>query len=249
MMAELKSEFKKLFSVRTTYFLMAFVLALVVLVAFFPEGVHISSVDLKNPMELSSDITGTIGAIAEFSALVAILLVTNEYRYNTIMYTLTSSNRRSKVLWAKIIAATVFSIGFTIFFGALSPLLSVLGIHAHGGFHLVHQTFDWGSLLWHCLFYCWGYTMAGVIIGLLIRNQVGGVLTILIAPFIVESLLSLLLKKNTVDLPFTALHQVIGQGANFVTNVSPLRGAVTFSCYLVVSLAISWYLFLHRDAN
>jgi hypothetical protein len=46
-------------------------------------------VDLLSPTALSGDITFVISGMSVFVALIAILLLTHEYRYNTIMYTLT----------------------------------------------------------------------------------------------------------------------------------------------------------------
>lgn len=248
MKAALKAEFKKLFTVRSTYFILALVLLLVGFFGFYISGWHLNKVDLLNPHALANDITGAISVVSVFAALIAILLVTHEYRYNTIMYTLSLSNSRSKVLLSKILVISSFAIVFTLFFGAMSPLISLLGIHAHH-LHLVPQTLHYGSLLWRGLFYGWGYTMAGMVIAILIRNQVGAIITLFIAPGTVESLLGLLLKKNVVYLPFSALHEVSGQGLNFNNNITPFHAALVFSSYLIVSWVVAWILFLRRDAN
>jgi hypothetical protein len=57
------------------------------------------------------------------------------------------------------------------------------------------------------------------------------------------------LKKKVVYLPFSALHEVIGQGQNYNKTISPVKGAVIFGCYLVVGWIVAWVLFLRRDAN
>jgi len=248
MIVELKAELKKLFTVRSTYFIFAFVLVLMVFVAFFVSGWHIDKLDLLNPNTLANDIKGTAAAVSIFAALIALLLFTNEYRYNTIMYSLTLSNNRNKVLLAKIVAASVLAVVFTLFFSAISPVLSVLGIHAHH-LKLVHQTLNYGNLLWRCLFFGWGYTMAGLVLGVLIRNQVGAIIVLLVGPDTVEGLLSLLLKKHVIYLPFSALHEVIGQGQSYNTSISPLKGAFIFGGYLVVCWIVAWILFLRRDAT
>jgi len=248
MMSQLKSEFKKLFTVKSTYYIIAIVLLLVFFFAFYISGWRIEPKDMMNPLTLQSGITGAVSVVSIFSALVALLLVTHEYRYNTIMYTLTSSNSRSKVLFSKIIIMTGFALVFTLVFGALSPLFTALGIHAHH-LHLVHQTIQYNNVIWRCLFYGWGYTMAGLLIASLVRNQVGAIITLFIVPGTVEGLLSLLLKKNTVYLPFSSLHQVIGQDVSTTSTLSATHAALVFIGYLLAALIVAWVLFLRRDAN
>lgn len=253
MIATIKAEFRKLFSVRSTYYVLALVIALVIFFSFYVVGWHLNDKSgLLNPFDLANnDITSAVNTISIFSALIALLLFTHEYRYNTIMYTLTSSNSRSKVLLAKILVVSGFSIVFTLFVATAAPLLTLLGIHLHH-LELVHQTLFYRNLLWRCLFFGWGYAMAGLVIGSLIRNQVGAIVTLFIAPGVLESLIGLLIKNNVAYLPFSSLHVVIGQGmssGNWVTSITPLHAAFVFTGYLIVSWLAAWILFVRRDAN
>jgi len=248
MISSLKAEFRKLWTVRSTYFILAFVLLIAIFFGFYVSGWKIDKAALHDPTTLAADITSAIAAVSVFASLVGVLLVTHEYRYNTIMYTLTSSNSRSKVLLAKFLVISGFAIVFALCLAVLSPVLSGLGIHAHH-LTLVPQTLHYRNLLWRSLFYCWGYAMAGLIIATLIRSQVGAIVVLFIAPSTVEGLLGLLLKKNVVYLPFSALSTVIGQGSNFNSSITPVRGALIFTSYLVVSGVVAWLMFLRRDAN
>jgi len=248
MIPAIKAEFKKLLTVRSTYYILGFVLLLVCFFAFYVSGWRIEQVDLLNSGHLAHEITNTVSTIAIFASLIAILLVTHEYRYNTIMHTLTLSNSRSKVLAAKFIVVSAFAVVFTIFFGVLSPIVASLGIHAHH-LKLVHQTFHYWDIIWRSLFYGWGYAMAGLVLAVLIRNQIGTIVTIFIAPATVEALLSLILKNNTVYLPFSSLSTVIGQGMDYHNNITPFHAALVFMTYLVVGWIVAWILFLRRDAN
>jgi len=248
MIAALKAEFRKVWTVRSTYLILAFVLLVAVFFGFYVSGWKIDVGALHDPGTLALDVTSAISAVSVLASLVGVLLITHEYRYNTIIYTLTASNSRSKVLLAKILVVSAFAAVFALVLSVLSPLLSVAGVHAHH-LKLVPQTFHYGSLLWRSLFYSWGYAMAGLIIALLIRSQVGAIVVLFIAPSTVESLLGLILKKNVVYLPFSALSTVIGQGMNFNTTISAQRGALVFAGYLVVSGGLAWILFLRRDAN
>ena len=248
MIAQLKSELRKVLTVRSTYFITGFVLLLVFFFGFYGSGWRINAIDLHNANNLASDVTGAIQVTAVFAALIAVLLVTHEYRYNTIMHTLTLSNSRSKVLLSKFIVISVFALLFTAFFAVLSPVLSYLGIHAH---HLkqVHQTFHYGDLAWRSLFYGWGYSMAGLTIAALVRSQVAAIAILFIAPGAVEAILSLVLKHYAVYLPFTSLDAVIRNGVTDHGLIKPTHAALTFAAYLVGTWIVAWVLFLRRDAN
>lgn len=248
MMNLLKAELRKVFTVRSTYFIIAVVVLLELVFAFYISGWRATPADLHNTSTLATAVTSAISAIAIFGALVALLMFAHEYRYNTIMYTLTASNSRSKVLLAKILVISGFAIVFTLVFGAVSPLLTLAGMYAHH-LKLVPQTLHYWDLLWRCLFFGWGYAMAGLVITALIRNQVGAIIILFIVPGSVESLLGLILKSNTVYLPFSSLHQVIGQGRTITSNLSTIDAALVFSGYLIVAWAAAWILFLRRDAN
>jgi ABC-2 type transport system permease protein len=252
MLNSLKSEFRKLLSVRSTYFITVILTVLVIFVAFYLEGWRANSGQLHDPTQLAGDVTGALGTTV-FGAIVAILLVTHEYRYNTIMYTLTNSNSRSKVLLSKFIAISVYAVFLTILVGVLSPVMSYLGIHLHGH-TLVPQTLHYGSLAWRSLFYGWGYGMAGLLLALLTRSQVASIVALFVIPGVVEQLLShLLFKHNSVYLPFTALSQVLSgpsSGPDPTSSAfSSAHAALIYGAYLVVGGITAWVLFLRRDAN
>lgn len=248
MIDAIKAEFKKLFSVPSTYYLTGVVIVLELIFGFYVSGWRISNSGLHMSSTLAGDVTGAISIVSIFAGLMAVFLFTHEYRYNTIMYTLTSSNSRTKVLVAKILVVSCFAVAFTAIFGAMSPLLSIIGIDLHH-LKLVPQVFNYNTLIWHTLFYGWGYSMAALVIAALVRNQIAAIVILLIAPETIEGLLGLILKKNVVYLPFSSLHQVIGQGMNYNSSISAARGALVFGCYLIVTWLIAWILFLRRDAN
>jgi ABC-2 type transport system permease protein len=249
MIPALKSEFRKMFTTRSTYCIIGFVLILMVFFALFVSGWRSDASQLRDPGSLAGDITGAVQTVSVFWALIAILLITQEYRYNLIGYTLTASNNRNKVLAAKFILCSVFGIVFTLLAAVMSPVLSVWGAHLHG-LHFAPQTIDHSKLFWECLFYGWGYTIAGLLFGVIIRNQIGAIVAIFIAPDTVEAILSLLLKHNTIYLPFTALSYVLGQPIHAYQGVtmSAPKAALVFSTYLVVGWVTAWILFLRRDA-
>src|SRR5580700_1947831 len=109
MISSLKAEFRKLLTVRSTYFIVLIVLAIVALFAGLGDGFKASAQDLSKPGVLAGQSANGILFVGVILALVGLLLLAHEYRYNTILYTITSSNSRAKSLLAKIIAVTVFA--------------------------------------------------------------------------------------------------------------------------------------------
>lgn len=247
MIPAIKAEFRKLLSVRSTYIVTLLVIALVIFIAGYIEGWQLSPADLHNPGMLASDVLGGLN-LAVFGAIIAILLVTHEYRYNTIMYTLTAVNSRSKVLIAKILAVSAYALFLTVLIGIISPVASNIGVHLHGHV-LVPQTLHVWDLAWRSLFYGWAYGMAGLLLAILIRVQVGAIAALFLIPGLIEQLLGQLFKHNAVYLPFTALNQVIGNSDRNVSHLTPGKAALVFVIYLVVGWIVAWVLFLRRDAN
>lgn len=240
MLPLLHAEFRKVFTIRSTYILSVVALLLAGFISFWVLGYHgnpLSSTIAADAIQSSSMVIGL------FVSIVAILLVTHEYRYNTIMYTLTSSNSRTKVLFAKLLVVTGYALGFTMFISAMVALLAWLGVTMRYDI-VVSQRFHLWDTMWRTLFFVWGYVLMGMIFALLFRHVVGTIVTFAVLPNTIEGLLSLLLKEDAKYLPFSALNQVQADA-----SLSPGKGALVFSAYLVVGWVIAWLLFLRRDAN
>lgn len=244
MMESLKAEFRKLLTVRSTYIITGLAFLLVIFYAGFIEGYKADAVRALSPSFLSNEVTGAVGAVAVIAALVGVLLVAHEYRYSTVMYTLTASNSRTKSLFAKWLAVTVYAIVFTLIVSILSPVAAYVGLHIKGT-DLVGQVFYYHDLAWRVLFYGWGYSMLGMLFALLFRNIVGAVVGLFLLPGTIESLLGLLLKHNQVYLPATSLNAVI----QYSPYISYGKAALVFATYAVVGGFVAWTLFLRRDAN
>lgn len=258
----LKSEFKKLLSVRSTYGWCLVTLAFLLIGAFYADGFK-DSANLqagadKGTLFIASTMAHLPNVIALFGGLIAILLITHEYRHNTIIYTLTASNSRTKVVLSKIITILCFTLVYSILFTAIAVGLIYAGA-ALAGHTIPHQNVNYITFFGKTLFFVEGYALAALLFGTIIRNQVGAIAALLILPGTLESLLTLVLKKNAVYLPFTALTQVtqppVIQGTHpfrdlpSANSLSPVKGAIVFLCYLIGAWIIGWYLFLKRDAS
>lgn len=248
----LKSELRKVFSIRSTYILCLISLALIVLYDFYVIGFKLAPGEPGNHLLLVNEVTRARGIVPPIiiGSLVAILLMAHEYRYNTISYTLTAANNRQKALLAKMVMVSGFALVFSAVVGVISPLLAQLGIHAH---HVVtvHQVFYYRDFAWRVLFFGWAYAMLALLLTVLLRNIVASIVAILLIPATIEPLLSLFLRNNSVYLPFTALTAVLNNGLSRVGphELTAERSAFVVIVYLVIGWAIAWFLFLKRDAN
>jgi ABC-2 type transport system permease protein len=247
MLAEIRAEFLKLTRTRSTYVVIGIALAMEGLFAFWGNGVKAQAASLQMPTFLQTQALEAVSALGLIGALVAVLLVTQEYRFNTIMYTLASTNRRFKVFFAKLVVLTLFALLFTAVMAVLSPVLASLGVAVQGK-QLVPQHFYYADILWRVFFYGWGYMMAGMVIGFLARNQIASFAGLLLLPGLVEQLFGMILKNNAVYLPFSALDAVIhpGTGSHVLTSAG---AAGVYLVYIGVTGILALVLFQRHDAN
>lgn len=248
MLATLKAEYRKLYTIRSTYIISGLSIVFLAAISFWFVGYKADPTSALNANIVSRELLSNISFLAIFAAIVSILSITHEYRYNTIMYTLTASNSRSKVLLSKFIATISFSVlyiavGLAVAVGALLFGMQLADIN------LIKQYVDWGDLLWRLGFYAIGFASMGLLFGFLFRNVVGAVVTILLMPATIEQLLSLALKDNAVYLPFRALYAVVSPGGMDPNALSPTKAAWVFGVYFVVGWIVAWILFVRRDAT
>ena len=273
MMSELKAEFKKLLTVRSTLVISAIFFLLACFLAFYIQGFKNAGdlamlkgtpaiVEASRRLFVAGTITQTANILAVAGGLIGLLLLAHEYRYNTIVYSLTISNNRSKVLAAKILAILTYVFAFAFISTVIMLALIYLGASVDGH-TLMHQDINYLTYIAKSVVLCEAYAMAGLLFVALIRNQIGALAALLILPNTIEGLLSLLFKQNSVYMPFTALQQVVQaptiQGGVKIAahaardmntgSLTPPRGALVFLAYLVGGWIVAWFLFLRRDAS
>ena len=244
MISALKAEFRKLFTVRSTYVLIIVALLFDIFLAGFVKGYQFQGSQPGDIWTLQSSMIVAVSITSVFVAIIALLLITHEYRYNTILYSMTANRSRTVLLFSKFIAITVFSLVITVMLAGLAPLMTYIGAGL-GGHDLVSQHFAWGDIVWKILFYGWGTSIIALLIGVLIRSQIGAIVIYFLMPTTIEGLLSLLLKENVAYLPFTSLGIVIDK-SQVLTSA---EAAMVFIGYMVIGWAVAWALFLKRDAN
>lgn len=249
MLATLKSEFRKLLSVRSTYILTSLVIVAVGLIAYFLLGREQEAMGATNPLFLYDAMDTAVSFFATFATIVAILHMTHEYRYSTIGYTLTASRSRVRVIVAKTIVLVSYALVGGALVAVLGGLLAKAGVESNG-LTLAAQTIDLWPIIWQLGSYVIGYTLIGLLLGMLVRSVVGAIVIFFTFP-IVEQMLTLLLKDNTKFLPFRSLEQIaastqFGTSGQALTNAAALG---VFALYFAVIGMIAMVLFVRRDAN
>jgi ABC-type transport system involved in multi-copper enzyme maturation permease subunit len=247
MTSAVKAEFRKLLSVRSTYFIVASCLLIVAFFAGFIQGFQANPKALLGSDVLADQSRSAIVFVGFILAFAGLLLAGHEYRYNTIFYTFTSVNRRYKVLLAKFLVITVFTFAVALLVTFFSPLCTIIGAHLHGH-TLGDQSFQVWSILWRCLFCAWAYAMYALIFIMILRNQVGAIVTFLLLPLIGENILMLLLKGNSKFLPFTAAQSVVDP-TSMGNHTTSGQAALVVAVYVIIGLVVSTVLFVRRDAN
>lgn len=249
MLGTIREEFRKLLTVRSTYYILLIGLAAEGLFAWWVGGWRLAKSNpaaLHDPAYLSSQVTSAINTLSLLFAISAVLLVAHEYRYNTIMYTLISAKNRTSVFLAKLLTVSVYALVCAAVFGALAPLLSQLGASMHHT-HLVAQHIDYFSVAWRSLLATWGFVVLAAIIAFIVRNQVGSFAALFLLPAMIEPLLTLLLRDNNVYLPFHAINELLDMGAK--GKISYGHAALVSLAWVVGSGLVAWVLFNKRDAN
>lgn len=246
-MSALRAEFTKLITVRSTYFLTIFVLAVIAFISFYVIGIHQPAKALLNPDLMVNTLFGEVQLVGVIAAIVGVLILAHEYRYNYINYSLTISNSRTYVLLSKFIVITAYSVALCVVSIGLSIGLVHAGANLAGNF-IAQQNYQFWHMLWQSIFSVWGMAMAGLILTTLIRNLVGSIVILFVFPN-VEQLAGLLLKNNVGYLPFTALSGVTPLGQFQTGLFSVTKSTIIFAVYFVVFAIVAWQLFLRRDAN
>lgn len=251
MFANLKAEFRRLFSVRSTYILMLVGVLIMCFFSFWIEGykgISGSPASELRPTAIQEIINNAVGLGITFATIVVILFMAHEYRYNTIMYTLTATASRTRALLSKAIVAVIFCVGFGLLATAIAIGAYLLGVSLRDGANLPSQDLDLLYNLGKLVFYCAAYALVGLLIVTATRNLVGSIAFYMIYPTTAEPLLGLLLKDNAKYLPITALDSTMGVSASSAT-LEPGKAMVVSGLYIAVAGLVTWILYVKRDAN
>lgn len=252
MLSAIKSDLRKLLTIRSTYILSTLAILLTSGVAFYFQGFKAKATDL-DATALGALLDSSAGYTVIFVTIIGILFMAHEYRYNTIMYTVTANASRVKVFLSKLITISLFSTLFALLISGFTLASYMIGISL-GDATLPAQNFDALSQIGRVIFYFVAYGIIGVLLASLIRNLVGTIAFFFIVPSSIEPLLSAFVLKGDKSeyLPFYALDSVANTGMsvmNQTPKLSTTDSMLLVILYLVISGTVAGLLFLKRDTN
>ena len=241
MLNSLRAEFRKLFTIRSTYILFALALLLMLAVALYYATYKSRVVPLAEVLHNSI----SLGVL--FCCFTVALVMAHEFRYNIIVHTLTANARRGRVLLAKILAATLFSAAYATVLLLLTAGTYVL-FRALGGHDLPPLGDSFLPMAGLLLLYYVGYALLGLALAIFVRSITAAIGIIFSMSFIIEPLLGLMaLQENAKYLPFVSLDAMVGAARGF--NLTPGNAIAMSGVYVAAGLLLAWALFRLRDAN
>jgi ABC-2 type transport system permease protein len=236
MTALIRAELLSLRTVRSTYALVAGLLALVVavVVADLSEAgkpIMDSAAELREPMASAGGIIAGV-----FLALVAAIRVGGEYRYDTIAQRVLASPIRGRLLASRVatyavtgavVSAVVFGVAAAITVPMAGAEDLSLGLSAGEVARLMGEVVLSGALL----------SVAGVAIGVLTRSQTAAILTLL-GVFIGERLIGGMLGDVAHYLPSSLIDSLLeNQGAALDPGVAAVALVATIAAVTVAAAA------------
>lgn len=241
------AELRKIWTVRSTYFLIFITFSLsVLLISFWIMGHQNVEAAQRSSGALLNTLQQSISTSALLLSFLAIISVGHEYRYNTILYSLSSARHRLTVYGAKLLALMASVLGVILALTLLSWIGFYLGQHT-SSVATIPQSLPDFDFIWRMAVLVLVHVVFAFSFTMLVRSLIGASVLMLLLPSTVEQLLGLLLKENTKFLPFTSLYNLAGlQGT---ANVPVATSAAVVAGYVVVLLGVGALLFKWRDAN
>jgi ABC-2 type transport system permease protein len=244
MIAQIRAELLKMRSTRTT---VGLILGMIVLIVLFtlltgllthPSGLA----SREDQRELLS--VGSFAGV--FSALAGVLLVTSEYRFGTIRPTMLFNPVRSHVLAAKVVAGALAGIAFGVLGEAIAWAIGYAILDGRG----ITVVLSSGDILLLTLgglagAVLWGAIGAGL--GVLIHNQVGGVITLLAGGLVIDNLLFGLVPSVGRFTPTRASDALMGLRVHHL--LPPGAGAITLIAWAGALGVLGVALSVRQDIN
>jgi ABC-2 type transport system permease protein len=211
-------------------------------------GDHDAPVALGDPDLLGATVGGLVPVSLVFVVLLGVMSFTQEFRYGTATSTYLVEPRRARVLLAKLLSQALMSIGVTLVTLVYASVLATAIIRSRGG----DPTFS--SQFWQTVaaaFACMAaYSVIGVAIGVLVRNQVVVVVGVLVWMFAVEW--TVLPSFPTVGrwLPVGVSNTLLQQGPSLSLDgelLSATAGGLVLLGYAVAAVALAVVVTPRRD--
>ena len=267
MIAALRYEWRRLWTIRSTYWLIGTVVALQLVFCLI---VAASAAPIESFFD-AEDVVSTIVSLGASSGaplfsvyiigLLGVFAYGHEYRHGMIRATLTAVPNRLQVFGAKALMVAALAGALALGCAVVGLAAAALFIDARGA--LASGTV-WGVILGLVL-YTALFGLCGMAAAALLRNQTGAVVLMLLFPSVIEvvvRLLLLLVSQGGNDaaelarfLPFDAGSQMFARpsadaiaGAMGYDPFGPVGGGLVLAVFTSALLAGALTLFLRRDA-
>ena len=240
----IKSEFTKILTLLSTYIVAVVLVLLAILVGVITvvAGTVLTGDSSAAPNAIYSAVVTTLNTGIAVFAIIASLVILNEYRHNTIAYTVTASQSRYLVFGAKVIATLGYGLGLALVLSIVTAITASIAVVASGN-SLSDQVFSVGSALLHLGLYVSAYLLVGLFLGFILRNIIIVIVIVFVVP-VIESILGVFLKEGATYLPFRAIGALAGGGES-AAAAGVVLAALGYVLVLGVLAVVS---FVKRDA-
>ncbi|HSE70908.1 MAG TPA: ABC transporter permease [Nocardioidaceae bacterium] len=195
----------------------------------------------------------TFSGMYIFALILGITGMTGEYRYQTITPTFLVSPRRSRVVTAKLLAHVVMGLFFGLV-AAVSALVVGAIVIAVRGYDLGFDATRLWPTIGLAVVAVAIWTVVGVGIGTLIRNQIVAILLAILITFLIEPLVTLALAALDLDvivkwLPTNASSALMEPGETMVELLAWWAGGLVLLGYGLVLAVLGVVLSVRRDVS
>lgn len=251
-------EWARLRTLRSTWIMSALSLIFSALMGLF--AIPIINEDPTALAWLSSLTIAVPTVTALCCGLIGVFGVGHEFRYGTIRPTLTALPRRLPVMLAKVFVPASFAFALSVACLALNYCLAWLFVHTK----LETPAFssDVARVMLGAALFAVGFCVIGVGLTTVFRNQVAGIVMLIVLPLIVENAISVALTLipwfDRIEhwnrfLPFFAGRAMYTPPADVVSQLAvrpfgPVAGGVVYFAFGAIVCALGTVRFLRRDA-
>ena len=209
---QIASEFRKLLSTRSAYWLLAGLMVVVGIGAASVVGADAMTTDLSAPLERQPFLLFPLTVTTIFTMILGIRSFTDEFRHGTIVPTLLANPDRRRVLAAKLVAVTAASVVY-----AAAAMVIALGVGAIAlsvkGVGVTWSTVALADVAGHLALSSVLWAAFGVGVGLAVRHQTAAIAGMFVMAMVGESAVAALLPGVAPYLPGAAGSAIVGVNA------------------------------------
>jgi len=188
-----------------------------------------------------------------FALILGITGMTGEHRYQTITPTFLVTPRRARVVGAKMVAHVLVGIGFAVVAGIAAFTAGAATIAVRGESLGLDADRLWSSVALAVLAVAL-WTLLGIGVGTLIRNQVAAILLAVFITFLIEPLATFFLSAADLDhivkwLPTNASAALTSPGGGFLDYLDWWAGGLVLVGYAALLAGLGLVLSVRRDVT